>query len=153
MESDVDLDQDQRDAMDWYLSNLHQMSEGRLAGATMLVEPVEWHIFQNYQSLMTEWERQTLLYLSLRSYADACTNKRKYIKGHNKAKKLLRPEIEELLQRGGEAFLVSVRDRVLQEHGDRILNLCPRCGALARTAQAKQCHRCFFSWHGTAMSV
>lgn len=153
MESDIDADEYRRDAINEYLSNLHQMSEGRLFPARMSVESVEWHIFQNYQSLMTEWERRTLLYLSLRSYADACTNKREYVKGHNKAKKLLCPEIEELLQRGEEAFLAAVRDRILQEHGDGILNLCRRCGALARTAHSKQCHKCFFSWHNEESSI
>ena len=126
---------------------LHQTSEGRLAGATLAIEPATWHIFQNHQPLMTECERQTTKYLALRSYADASSTKRERSKGHTQAKKLLCPEIAALLRDGEEASLVSVGNRLLQEHGNGLLNLCPRCGTLARTAQAKQCHKCFYNWH------
>ena len=70
------MGEEQRCAMDWYLSVLHQTSEGRLAGATLAIEPATWHIFQNHQPLMTECERQTTKYLALRSYADASSTKR-----------------------------------------------------------------------------
>ncbi|MDQ2733341.1 MAG: hypothetical protein M3Y56_16960 [Armatimonadota bacterium] len=62
----------------------------------------------------------------------------------------LKPEIRELLSNGRNAFLMSVRDRILREHGDEVfLNHCPRCNALARTPRARQCSRCYFDWHGT----
>jgi hypothetical protein len=96
---------------------------------------------------MTDLERQTTQYLAMLSYARASTTKRERIRGFNKAQRMLSPEIEGHLKDGEEAFLVSVRDRILQEHGAGILNLCPRCGTLARTAQAKQCHKCFYDWH------
>ena len=42
-------------------------------------------------------------------------------------------------------------ERVLREHLEELLlNYCPRCGALAKTPTAKQCHKCFFSWHEKA---
>ena len=142
-----EMDEDERCAMEWYLSVLYQTSRGSLAGATMKVEPMTWYIFQNQQELMTSTEQNTLRYLAMRSYANGSTTKREREKGLNRAKRMLRPDIEALLKESEEAFLVAVRDRILQQHGDGILNLCPRCGTLARTAKAKQCQKCFYSWH------
>lgn len=147
MDKDADLDQYQSDAMDWYLSSLHQMSEGRLAGATMFVDRATWHLFQNHQSLMTEDERRATQYLALHSYANGFTSKKERGKGQNRAKRFLTPEIEKLLRDGEQDFLDLVRQHILREHGNDILNLCPKCGTLARTAQSKQCQKCFYSWH------
>lgn len=59
------------------------------------------------------------------------------------------PEVLALLENGREEFLRRVKDKILQEHADEVfLNYCPRCGALTRTPTAKQCPKCFFSWHG-----
>lgn len=59
------------------------------------------------------------------------------------------PKVRALLADGAEAFFAGVRDRVLRDHPNEVfLNLCPRCGALAKTPTAKQCGKCFFSWHG-----
>jgi len=53
-----------------------------------------------------------------------------------------------LLENGEEKFYEKTVERVLRENPNReFLNLCPKCGALARTPQAKQCPRCFYSWH------
>ena len=58
------------------------------------------------------------------------------------------PNVRALLANGREAFFAGVRDRVLREHQNEVfLNHCPRCGALAKTPTAKQCRKCFFSWH------
>lgn len=55
----------------------------------------------------------------------------------------------ELLLAGGEQFFKErVITRLLVEHGETCLNLCPRCHALCRTRRAQQCPRCFFAWHG-----
>lgn len=57
-------------------------------------------------------------------------------------------EVLKILEDGSEQFLINVRDRILREHSESVfLNLCPKCGSLARTPQAKQCQQCFFSWH------
>lgn len=61
------------------------------------------------------------------------------------------PAVLELLAHGPEAFMVRVRDRVMRDHPSEVfLNHCPHCGALAKTPTAKQCPKCFFSWHGDA---
>jgi len=58
------------------------------------------------------------------------------------------PKVLELLLGGPDAFGARVRDRVMRDHSDEVfLNCCPRCGALAKTPTAKQCPKCFFSWH------
>ncbi|MEO7718829.1 MAG: hypothetical protein ABIY70_21735 [Capsulimonas sp.] len=64
---------------------------------------------------------------------------------------VLRPssQAKALLDKGVDAFRQAVCERILHECADQIfLNYCPKCGALARTPQAKQCPRCFHSWRG-----
>ena len=64
------------------------------------------------------------------------------------------PEAKRLLQDGPEAFLLKVRERILNDHGERLeLNLCPVCGSLARTPKAKQCPKCFHSWHAAGVNL
>lgn len=59
------------------------------------------------------------------------------------------PEVLALLKNGREEFLHQVRERILREHPDEVfLNYCSKCGALTNTPKAKQCPKCFFSWHG-----
>ena len=58
------------------------------------------------------------------------------------------PQIHELLADGPDAFFDRLEARVMRDHPDEVfINLCPRCQALAKTPTAKQCHKCFFSWH------
>jgi ribosomal protein L40E len=58
------------------------------------------------------------------------------------------PDVLSLMANGREEFLRAVRDRIMDEHSDEVfLNYCPKCGALAKTPRAKQCPKCFFSWH------
>lgn len=58
------------------------------------------------------------------------------------------PEVRALLAEGEEHCLRRIRERILKGDPEKVfLNYCPRCHGLARTPWAKQCHRCFFSWH------
>ncbi len=58
------------------------------------------------------------------------------------------PDVLQLLAGGTEQFFTNTRERILREHTKEVfLNLCPRCGQLARPPQAKQCRHCFLSWH------
>lgn len=58
------------------------------------------------------------------------------------------PRVLELLADGSEVFMARVSDRIMREHRNEVfLNYCPRCGALTKTPRAKQCPKCFFSWH------
>ena len=58
------------------------------------------------------------------------------------------PEVLRLANAGMVAFQEQTARRILAEHGDKIiLNRCPKCGALARTPNARQCHSCHHDWH------
>ncbi|BDI34037.1 hypothetical protein CCAX7_60880 [Capsulimonas corticalis] len=140
-------DEYERDAEKNFLLRLRHTSQGTLHEATMTVEPATWHIFQTCRELMSEDERATAHYLAMLQYAYSFTVKRERIKGENRAKRLLQPAIEEMLKDGDSAFLARVKDRLLQKHGQKLLNLCPKCGALARTPQSRQCSKCLHSWH------
>jgi hypothetical protein len=53
-----------------------------------------------------------------------------------------------LAKDGFEAFKARVTERIFKEHGHELkLNLCPKCGKVARTPRAKQCRFCFHDWH------
>ncbi len=48
---------------------------------------------------------------------------------------------------GKEKLRETVAQRLLKDHGNELLNFCPRCEKLARTPLAKQCRYCGFDWH------
>jgi ribosomal protein L40E len=53
-----------------------------------------------------------------------------------------------LLETGKEEFYKKTVERVLRENPNKdFLNLCPKCGTLTRTPKAKQCRKCYHSWH------
>lgn len=57
-------------------------------------------------------------------------------------------EVVALLKNGREEFLRDVRDRILREHANEVfLNYCSKCGALTKSPKARQCPKCFYSWH------
>jgi hypothetical protein len=56
--------------------------------------------------------------------------------------------ILELIKNGESEFYKNAVKRVLRNNPDKeFMNLCPKCKALARTPKAKQCPKCFYSWH------
>jgi len=60
------------------------------------------------------------------------------------------PAVLALVKLGPEKFQQFVIDRLLRECADQIVfNRCPKCQSLARTPRAKQCPKCFHSWHNT----
>jgi hypothetical protein len=106
------------------------------------------YIFNYYQELMTAEERAahgTVVAQFKIEHTDSI-----------EMKELIRdrwvstdPNVHALLADGVEAFFAGVRDRILREHpNDVYLNRCRRCGALAKTPTARQCPKCFLSWHG-----
>lgn len=57
-------------------------------------------------------------------------------------------EALDLLKDGYQAFVINTATRIFNEHKDNLnLNLCPKCGKIARTPKAKQCRFCGFDWH------
>ena len=57
-------------------------------------------------------------------------------------------EMMDLTKDGYEAYKIKVATRIWEKHKDELdLNLCPKCGKVARTPWAKQCRFCFNDWH------
>lgn len=47
-----------------------------------------------------------------------------------------------------ETYKYRMSEIIFQEHKEELeLNLCPKCGKIARTPLAKQCRFCFYDWH------
>lgn len=58
------------------------------------------------------------------------------------------PKVVALLADGIAAFHERLCERVLSERRDELfLNRCPQCDALTKTPTARQCPKCFHSWH------
>jgi hypothetical protein len=111
------------------------------------------YIVNYYQNLMTAHEKaayKSMLGEQKIANADNPSQKRLLQKNwvSNDA------AVRALLANGSEAFIAAVADRILREHPkDIFLNHCPRCGALAKTPTARQCPKCFFSWHDDAEQI
>ncbi|MVO07757.1 hypothetical protein GOQ30_01100 [Flavobacterium sp. TP390] len=53
-----------------------------------------------------------------------------------------------LLENGFEEFKIKAATRIYKEYKNELtLNLCPKCGKIARTTDAKQCRFCRYDWH------
>ena len=60
------------------------------------------------------------------------------------------PDVLRLAHNGYQAFLANTASRILTEQGDQVfLNLCPKCGSLAKTPKARQCRVCKYDWHAS----
>jgi hypothetical protein len=58
------------------------------------------------------------------------------------------PAVLELVKDGFAEYKKRVTERIFNEHKHELeLNLCPKCGKIARTPRAKQCQFCFHDWH------
>ncbi len=105
------------------------------------------YIFDNYFALLTFEEQaayKSILGVRKIENADSPEMKRMLRKSWVSTD----PKVTALLENGVAAFMKNARDRVLREHiGKVFLNNCPRCGELTKTPRAKQCPKCFFSWH------
>ena len=59
-----------------------------------------------------------------------------------------RPELLPVMEQGYTGFVIGIGQRIMTEHrGEYRLNLCTKCGSLARTPYARQCAHCFHHWH------
>jgi hypothetical protein len=108
------------------------------------------YIFDNYAYLMTIPEKK--VYKSILGEAKAENSDSPEMQSFLRRRMVSsEPQVLALLENGEDAFMESVRDRILRESADEVyLNHCPKCGALARRPQSKQCQKCFYSWHGAA---
>jgi hypothetical protein len=108
------------------------------------------YIFNYYTHLMTEREKAAYKSIHAEEKAQNVNDTRL---SHMLREKWVSsdPEVKALIADGPEAFMKSVCDRILRERPEQVyFNYCPKCGALARTPMAKQCPKCFYSWHDGA---
>ena len=129
-------------------------------------EHLTGYILKYYSHLMTVAERKAQFSLmkeakarsGLDSYVEHFSDELKEVEALMKAKaddlaEVLKErnanrKVKTLLANGATAFYQSTRDRILKKHSKKIyFNLCPKCKALANTPTAKQCRKCFYSWH------
>lgn len=112
-------------------------------------EEVVSYVFNNYYSLMTLQEKLAYKSIWAEEKAQSCQNpklanmiRQKWISSD--------PTVMLLVEEGANRFKSLVVQRLLQHHSNEIyFNYCPRCHSLARTPVAKQCPKCFYSWHNT----
>jgi hypothetical protein len=120
------------------------------------------YIFSYYYHLLTL--REKTAYWTMVAEAKVAFHKewvRKRVKDEDEADEVLAlhpsdweqwistdQEVRALLANGRDEFIIAVCERLLREEKDKIyFNRCPRCQAVTRTPTAKQCPKCFFSWH------
>lgn len=107
-------------------------------------ETTDW-ILYNYSHLLTAHEkaaRRSLLAEKKIAESDSTQMRDQLRRGWVSSD----PAVLRLLEHGEERFAQSVRERVFRERRDD-LNFCPKCRALAKTPSARQCPKCFHSWH------
>lgn len=105
------------------------------------------YIFNWCSNLLTEEERKARKHLiGLEKVENADSERMK-----NATRKfwLSRDEhILKLLENGEDEFYRKTVERVFRDNPKKeFLNLCPKCNALTNTPKAKQCPKCFYSWH------
>ena len=114
------------------------------------MDPVIEYIFKHCQHLMTAEERAAHKSL-IGDLKIRGTNNSAMPESLRKFWGSEDPRVRELLADGPDAFKARVRTRMMRDHPDEVsFNYCPHCGALTRTPKAKQCPKCFFSWHDEA---
>lgn len=113
----------------------------------MVMDDLKKYIFDYYPGLMTPKEAATYKAMHAEMKAQSCENPKQ-------AEMLRRhwgssdPEVVALASKGMDKFIDDVVERMLREQSGQIyFNRCPKCQALARTPTAKQCPKCFYSWH------
>jgi hypothetical protein len=107
------------------------------------------YVWDNYQPLMTDFERRVGLAIIGRLKAEAATSS-------PQARELLLErwgqrgdlEVESALVNGPESFRRQVCQRLLTYFDSEIfVNRCPQCQRVVRTPRAKQCFWCGHDWH------
>ena len=57
-------------------------------------------------------------------------------------------KVLDLLKEGEQKFFKKLEQRVLRDNPNKkFMNLCPKCNYLTITPKAKQCRKCYYSWH------
>ena len=109
---------------------------------------IAYTVIRYHSHLLTSFECSVLAAFQARWKADAYRNpnvEQHLRKGWGN---LEDPRIDAILDRGYDEFSWTVAERVLVEHGGRVvLNRCPECDRIAETPKARQCLWCGHDWH------
>ena len=105
------------------------------------------YLFNYCQDLLTDEEKlayKNLSVLAKIENADSSGMKKMLRKRwYSSDKKVL-----DLLKDGDDEFFAKVEKRILENKPKKkFMNLCPKCSYLAITPMAKQCWKCYYSWH------
>lgn len=110
------------------------------------MDEITYYIFNYRQDLLANEENKAYRHLTVLQnieFVESETQKRLMRKWLSTDEKVLK-----LLENGENNFYKQTIERVFRNNpNEEILNLCPKCNALARTPKAKQCQKCFYSWH------
>lgn len=108
---------------------------------------LEIYIFNYCLELLTKEEKQAHQNLLVQQKIDSVDNVIQ--KDMMRRRWLSKDEnVLKLLENGSEEFYKKAVERVLKDNPNKeFLNLCPKCNALTKTPKAKQCPKCYFSWH------
>ncbi len=103
------------------------------------------YIFDHYPNLLTTEERLARKHLiGLQKLKDEDSESRRRFWLSTDENVLI------LLENGSEEFFRKTVERILRDYPNEVfLNKCPKCNALTKTPKAKQCPKCYFSWHGS----
>jgi hypothetical protein len=106
-------------------------------------EHLTWYVVGYYGRLMTkaEWLAYRALLAEGKVQGDYSSESVEDLRTSD-------PDALSLMNDGPELFMQRIRDRILRDHLDKVVfNYCPKCGGLAMTPRAQQCHWCFHDWH------
>ncbi|CAN5807748.1 hypothetical protein BH20ACI4_BH20ACI4_30170 [soil metagenome] len=111
------------------------------------MDEMAYYIFNYCFELLTKEENQAHKNLLGQQKTDSSENQTK--------KEILRKswlsddkDVLKLLENGSEEFYKRTVERVFKDNPNKeFLNLCPKCNALTKTPKARQCRKCFYSWH------
>lgn len=110
------------------------------------------YIWNNYQHLMTEFERKVnsvgLLLEKAEGYRSRSPKSKNSERIFENVNMISDMAINQALAGGLTDFRANVAQRILTERsGDVFINRCPRCTCIVRTPKAKLCTWCGCSWH------
>ncbi|UOQ53223.1 hypothetical protein [Hymenobacter cellulosivorans] len=104
-----------------------------------------WHLLSEQEKLILQ---HLLTTEKLMAVTAASVRQRMQILSARKGWLITDKQLLERLADGPDAFRYNTAVTVFNAHGrEKLLNLCPRCGLLARTPQARQCRHCGNDWH------
>jgi hypothetical protein len=108
---------------------------------------LERYIIAHCRQYFLKEERQALMQLSIT--ADGKLNFEKSALADWKVEKMYgftNPKANQLAALGSQTAMQQIAQRIYDQHKNEIINLCPACGRLARTPNARQCRHCGLDW-------